>query len=106
MLKVTFIEPSGNERIVEFEAGDTLMETARDNDVEGIDADCGGACACATCHVYVDAAWAAKLPSAQEMENDMLDFTEAPKTDFSRLSCQIEMTETLNGLVVQVPKIP
>jgi 2Fe-2S ferredoxin len=81
----------------------TVMETARKNDIEGIEAECGGACACATCHVYVEEAWREKTGSPSEMEEDMLDFAfEVRET--SRLSCQIKVTDDLDGLVVRIPE--
>ena len=100
--KVTFIQPDGKTQTVEIAPGWTVMEGAVKNDVPGIDADCGGACACATCHVYVDPAWAAKLPPKAEMEETMLDFAIAAQSN-SRLSCQIRMTSELDGLVLRVP---
>jgi 2Fe-2S ferredoxin len=84
-------------------AGWSLMEGAVKNLVPGIDADCGGACACATCHVYVDPAWLDKLPPKQEMEETMLDFAQDVRPN-SRLSCQITVTPALDGLVVRTPK--
>jgi 2Fe-2S ferredoxin len=84
-------------------AGWSVMEGAVKNRVPGIDADCGGACACATCHVYVDPAWLDKLPKQQEMEVQMLDFAQEVKPN-SRLSCQIKVTSALDGLIVRTPK--
>jgi 2Fe-2S ferredoxin len=83
--------------------GFTVMEGAVKNNVPGIDADCGGACACATCHVYVDPAWAEKTGKASAMEESMLDFAENV-TETSRLSCQIKVTDELEGLVVRMPE--
>jgi 2Fe-2S ferredoxin len=102
MVKITYIEHSGKEHVVEAKAGMTVMEAAVKNMVPGIDAECGGACACATCHVYVDDAWAAAVGKPEEMEEDMLDFAFDVR-DTSRLSCQITVTEDLDGLVVRVP---
>ena len=103
MPKITFIAADGTSRTVEAENGSTLMETAIRNSVPGIDAECGGACSCATCHVYVDEAWAARVGKAQPMEEDMLDFaSDVRKT--SRLSCQIKISDALDGLVVSTPK--
>ncbi len=103
MPKVTFIAADGTARTVEAQVGATLMETAIRNSVPGIDAECGGACACATCHVYVDEAWLATVGKAQPMEEDMLDFaSDVRKT--SRLSCQIKITDALDGLTVTTPK--
>jgi 2Fe-2S ferredoxin len=103
MPKITYIDDSGKERIVDVPAGWTVMEGAVKNRVPGIDADCGGACACATCHVYVDPAWLERLPPRQDMEDQMLDFAVDRKSN-SRLSCQIKVTPELEGLVVRTPK--
>ena len=103
MPKITYIDQSGKERTVEVPAGWTVMEGAVKNRVPGIDADCGGACACATCHVYVDPAWLDKLPKRQDMEEQMLDFAIELKSN-SRLSCQIKVTPALDGLIVRTPK--
>jgi len=102
-IKVTYIEDNGAEHVVELGIGWSVMEGAVKNRIPGIDADCGGACACATCHVYVDPAWADKLPPKAEMEEAMLDFAQDP-TPNSRLSCQIRATSELDGLVVRMPK--
>ena len=102
MAKITYIEFSGKEHVVDVPDGLTVMEGARDNGVPGIEADCGGACACSTCHVYVDPAWTDKLPPVEPMEEDMLDFAADPRPT-SRLSCQIKMRDDLDGLVVHVP---
>ena len=103
MPKITYIDNSGKERVVEVPVGWTVMEGAVKNRVPGIDADCGGACACATCHVYVDPAWLEKLPKRQDMEEQMLDFAIELKSN-SRLSCQIKVTQALDGLVLRTPK--
>ena len=103
MAKIKYIEHSGKEHIVDVKPGMTVMEGAVKNMIPGIDADCGGACACATCHVYVDGAWAAKLEPMQEMEKTMLDFAEGVEAN-SRLSCQIKVTEALDGFSVKMPK--
>ena len=102
MASITYIEHDGTEHVVDVKPGLSVMEGAIRNNVPGIDADCGGACACATCHVYVDEAWreAAGKPSA--MEESMLDFAEQVEPN-SRLSCQIEMTAELDGLTVTIP---
>ena len=102
MLKVTFIQPDGSEQVVDTDTGLTLMESAKMNDVPGIEAECGGACACATCHVYVDDAWRDKAGTPSQMEEDMLDFAFDVR-ESSRLSCQIKLTPELDGLVVRVP---
>lgn len=102
MPKITYIDSTGNARTVDASLGATVMETAVKNSIPGIEAECGGACACATCHVYVDDAWTAKVGKAQPMEDDMLDFAfEVQPT--SRLSCQIKVTEALDGLIVRTP---
>jgi 2Fe-2S ferredoxin len=103
MVKITFIEPDGSERTVEAEPGATVMETAKKAMIEGIEAECGGACACATCHVYVDAAWREPVGPPSAMEEDMLDFAFEVKPE-SRLSCQIKVKPELDGLVVRVPE--
>jgi 2Fe-2S ferredoxin len=102
--KITYIEHGGKEHVVEVANGLTVMEGARDNNIPGIEADCGGACACSTCHVYVDPAWVEKLPSKEDMEEDMLDFAYEPDPARSRLTCQLKVTDALDGLVVQMPE--
>lgn len=103
MPKITYIEKNGTEHVVEAETGLSVMEAAVKNMVPGIDADCGGACACATCHVYVDPAWIDKVGKPQTMEESMLDFAYEPKEN-SRLSCQIQISAALDGLVVRLPE--
>jgi 2Fe-2S ferredoxin len=103
MPKITYIDNSGERRTVDAETGATVMETAVKNDVPGIEAECGGACACATCHVYVDDAWREKTGEASAMEQDMLDFAFDVRPN-SRLSCQIKVTDELDGLVVTTPE--
>ena len=102
MPKITFIEHDGTKHEVEAEIGSTVMETALQNGVTGIVAECGGACSCATCHVYVDEAWRKKVGPPSEEEEEQLDnaFDVRPN---SRLSCQIKVTEELDGLVVRTP---
>lgn len=102
MAKITFVQPDGKSQTVTAEPGMTVMEAAKKNLIEGIEAECGGACACATCHVYVDDAWTAKVGKPADMEEDMLDFAFDVREQ-SRLSCQIKVTEALDGLVVSVP---
>jgi len=102
MPKITYIDDEGTARTVEADIGATVMETAVNNDIPGILATCGGSCACATCHVYVDEEWYDKLPPPQLEEVDMLD-TAHDLLDNSRLSCQIVVTEELDGLVVTTP---
>ncbi len=104
MAKITYIEHSGTEHVVEVAAGLTVMEGARDNNIPGIEADCGGACACSTCHVYVAPYWVEKLPAKDAMEEDMLDFAYEADPARSRLTCQIKVTDALDGLVVQMPE--
>jgi 2Fe-2S ferredoxin len=103
MPKVTFIEHDGKPHTVEAVVGLSLMRAAIDNNVPGIDADCGGQCACATCHVYVEAAWEGKTGSRTSMEEDMLNFAAVTQAN-SRLACQIPITEALDGLVVHMPE--
>jgi 2Fe-2S ferredoxin len=102
MAKITFVQPDGKSQTVSADAGMTVMEAAKKNLIDGVEAECGGACACATCHVYVDAAWRERVGKPSEMEEDMLDFAFDVR-DESRLSCQIKVTEALDGLVVSVP---
>ncbi|PWE28189.1 2Fe-2S iron-sulfur cluster-binding protein [Pararhodobacter marinus] len=104
MVKITYIEFDGTEHVIDVAEGLTVMEGARDNGVNGIEADCGGACACSTCHVYVDEAWVDKLPARDPMEEDMLDFAYEPDPEKSRLTCQIKVTPALEGLVVRLPE--
>ena len=103
MAKITYIDHLGTARTVEGEIGSTVMESAIKNGVPGIEAECGGACACATCHVYVDDAWTEKVGAPAPMEEDMLDFAYDVRPS-SRLSCQIKLTSALDGLVVHVPE--
>ena len=103
MAKITFIQPDGTRQEVVAEPGLTVMEAARKELVPGIEAECGGACSCATCHVYVDDAWREKVGPPSEMEEDMLDFAFDVRAS-SRLSCQIKVSEELDGLVVSVPE--
>ncbi|MDH3264736.1 MAG: 2Fe-2S iron-sulfur cluster-binding protein [Paracoccaceae bacterium] len=104
MAKITYIEHDGTEHAVEVANGLTVMEGARDNGIPGIEADCGGACACSTCHVYVHADWVGRLPPREGMEEDMLDFAYEPDPVRSRLTCQLKVTDALDGLVVQMPE--
>ncbi|QPC87953.1 2Fe-2S iron-sulfur cluster binding domain-containing protein [Mesorhizobium sp. NBSH29] len=103
MTKITYIAFDGTKFDVEAENGSTVMENAIRNAVPGIEAECGGACACATCHVYVDEAFAAIVGQPQVMEEDMLDFAFDVRPT-SRLSCQIKVRDELDGLVVQIPE--
>lgn len=101
MAKITFIEHNGKEHIVDANGGN-IMEAAVKNNIPGIDADCGGACACATCHVYVDDAWLDKVNPVGTMEESMLDFAEGVSPN-SRLSCQLAVNEAVDGIVVRIP---
>jgi 2Fe-2S ferredoxin len=103
MAKIKYVEHNGKEHEVDVPSGWSVMEGAVKNLIPGIDADCGGACACATCHVFVDEAWLAKLPKKEDMEETMLDFAPDMAAN-SRLSCQIKVTPELDGLVVCMPK--
>ena len=103
MAKITYIEFNGKEHVVDVKNGLSVMEGAVKNNIPGIDADCGGACACATCHVYVDPEWVDKTGSQSAMEESMLDFAENVESN-SRLSCQIKVTDELEGLVVRMPQ--
>jgi 2Fe-2S ferredoxin len=103
MAKITYIESDGTTHEVEVKPGLSVMEGAIKNNVPGIDADCGGACACATCHCYVDEAWREKTGTASAMEESMLDFAENVEAN-SRLSCQIRVTPELDGLIVRLPE--
>ena len=102
MAKINFVDHKGETRTVDVENGATVMEAAIRNAIPGIEAECGGACACATCHVYVDEAWMEKVGQAEPMEEDMLDFAFDVRPN-SRLSCQIRVRPDLDGLVVRTP---
>ena len=102
MPKITYIEHSGKSHVVDVPNELSVMEGAVQNNIPGITADCGGACACATCHVYVGEKWFSKLPKKESAEEDMLDMAFEPNK-FSRLGCQITITEDLDGLVVKMP---
>ena len=103
MAKITYIQPDGSSQVVEAKTGVTVMEAAKLNDIPGIEAECGGACACATCHVYVEEEWREKTGGPSPMEEDMLDFGYDVRPN-SRLSCQIKVTDALDGLVVRIPE--
>jgi len=103
MAKIKYIEHNGKEHEIEVSSGLTVMEGAIKNNIPGIDADCGGACTCATCHVYINQDWVEKLNPKEDTEEDMLDFAFDVK-DNSRLSCQISVTDELDGLVVNLPE--
>ena len=102
MAKITYIEHNGKSHQIDIDNGLTVMEGAVQNNIPGIDADCGGSCACATCHVYVDKNWFHKLAKKEISEEDMLDMAYEPNK-LSRLSCQIIVSESLDGLVVKMP---
>lgn len=103
MVKVIYVDSKGARREIDAEPGMTAMEVAVKNGVDAILGECGGACACATCHVYVAPEWLDKLPEASQMETDMLDFASEPRPN-SRLACQITLTEALDGLVLETPE--
>ena len=103
MAKIKYIEHNGKEHIVEVQNGLTVMEGAVQNDIPGIDADCGGSMSCATCHVYVKEDWYNKLPKKEMGEDDMLDQAFEPKSN-SRLSCQLIVSDDLDGLTVHMPE--
>ena len=102
MAKITYIEHSGKSHTIQVQNGLTVMEGAVQNNIPGIDADCGGGMACATCHVYVKEEWFNKLPKKEDGEEDMLDMAHEPNK-FSRLSCQLTVSDKLEGLVVNLP---
>jgi ferredoxin, 2Fe-2S len=102
MAKITYIDSAGTTRTVEGEVGSTVMEMAINHGVPEIEAECGGACACSTCHVYIDEAWREKVGEPSPMEEDMLDFAFEVRPN-SRLSCQIKVRDDLDGLVVTTP---
>ena len=102
MAKITYIEHTGKLHTIQVQNGLTVMEGAVQNDVPGIDADCGGSMACATCHVYVKEEWFNKLPKKEDGEEDMLDMAYEPNK-FSRLSCQLTVSDELEGMVVNLP---
>ena len=102
MPKITYKDYQGNSKTIEVENGLSVMEGAIQKDIPGIDADCGGSMACATCHVYVEDKWFDKIPKAEDAEIDMIDMAFEPKKN-SRLSCQIIVTDELDGLIVNIP---
>ena len=103
MTKITYKDFQGNSKTIEIENGLSVMEGAIQNDIPGIDADCGGAMACATCHVYVEEKWFNKITKAEDAEVDMIDMAHEPKKN-SRLSCQLIVTDELDGLIVTTPE--
>lgn len=104
MQTITYIEHDGTRHVVEVPDGSSVMQGARDNAIAGIHGDCGGACACSTCHVYVAPEWVEKLPPISETEADMLDFAFEPDPVRSRLTCQLKVQPALDGLVVHLPE--
>jgi 2Fe-2S ferredoxin len=103
MPKITYIEHNGKSHTIDVKSGQSVMEGAVKHNIPGIDADCGGACACATCHVYVDEAWVEKTGKPSAMEESMLDFAQEQQPN-SRLSCQIIVKDNLDGLIVRMPE--
>ena len=104
MTKITYIEFNGTEKeSIEFFHEQLLTGDNVDN-IPGIEADCGGACACSTCHVYIDPSWVDKLPAKDDMEEDMLDFAFSPDVITSRLTCQLEVSDAFDGLIVRMPE--
>ena len=103
MAKITYKDFQGNSKTINVNNGLSIMEGAIQNEIPGIDADCGGAMACATCHVYIKDEWFDKIPKAEDGENDMIDMAFEPKKN-SRLSCQLIVSDELDGLVVTTPK--
>jgi 2Fe-2S ferredoxin len=103
MAKITYIEFNGREHVVDATPGSSLMEGARKNNVPGIDADCGGACSCGTCHVYVDPAWRPRVGERTPLEEATMEFASGVEPN-SRLACQIRITADLDGLIVRMPE--
>jgi 2Fe-2S ferredoxin len=103
MPKITYKDQKGNSKTIEVNNGLTVMEGAVQNNITGIDADCGGSMACATCHVYVEESWFNKLPDPEDAEKDMIDMAYEPKKN-SRLSCQIIVSDEIDGLTVKTPE--
>ncbi|WP_353412644.1 2Fe-2S iron-sulfur cluster-binding protein [Arenicella sp. 4NH20-0111] len=103
MPKITFVDYQGNERSVEASSGDTVMEVATSNDIPGIDADCGGACACATCHVFVNEEWLKVVGKPGDLEAEMLEVAEEV-TEASRLACQVHISDEMDGLIITTPE--
>lgn len=102
MPRITFVQPDGTRQTVDVECGSTGMDAARKYSVRGLRGECGGECQCSTCHCYVDANWIARLPSKDVAEASLVDFVWEP-TDASRLTCQLTITDALDGLVLHVP---
>lgn len=103
MARITYIEFNGREHVVEADAGLSVMETARKHNIPGIDADCGGGCSCGTCHVYVDPAWQVHVGGRNALEEATIEFASRVEPN-SRLSCQIKVTDEIDGLIVRLPE--
>lgn len=104
MASLTFVSPDGSKQVVDARPGISVMQAAINEGIDGIVAECGGNAMCATCHVYVDPAWEARVPAIKQDEEDMLDSTASERKPNSRLSCQIDMSPELDGLVVHLPE--
>lgn len=104
MIRIVYLQPDGQSRTVEAETGKSLMITAVSNGIPGIDADCGGACICATCHVHIDAPWRERIAPPEETEQWTLEMAVEPHPETSRLSCQILVDDAMDGLVVRLPQ--
>lgn len=104
MPKIAYVAPNGTKTEVDLKEGWSVMQGATLNGIDGISGECGGSCSCATCHVYVDDAWAEQLPAIEESEDDMLDCVDSDRKPNSRLGCQIKMNADLEGLVVYLPE--
>ena len=103
MPKITFVDADGTRHEIEAKSGVSLMENALANNIDGIEAECGGSCMCATCHCFIDEEYAAKIPQMESDEDEMLGFAAEERKSSSRLSCQINVTDDLEGMVVQLP---
>ena len=103
MPKITYVDADGTEHPVDAKSGVSLMENAIANNIDGIEAECGGSCMCATCHCFIEGEWSAKLPAMEGEEDEMLGFAAEERRDSSRLSCQITVTDDMEGVVVHLP---
>ena len=103
MPKITFVDADGTRHEVEAKAGVSIMETAISNNIDGIEAECGGSCMCATCHCFIEDEFSAKIPAMESDEDEMLGFAAEERRPSSRLSCQVQMTDELDGIVVNLP---
>ncbi|CUH80627.1 2Fe-2S iron-sulfur cluster-binding protein [Tropicibacter naphthalenivorans] len=104
MIDITFIQPDGSQKTVAAKAGHTIMETAQAHGIDGVIAECGGSMACATCHVFLDDIALTAAGPASDSEDDMLEFAATPRADNSRLSCQVTVTDALNGAQITIPE--